>query len=81
MLYLRVASEGSLTLPLTLWAPDDFRLHNQHAYAGFSLYYGMLLALGLYNLLLYFALRERIYLCYVAFVTSMAVGQQNRFCQ
>jgi len=75
VLYLRVASEGSLTLPLTLWAPDDFRLHNQHAYAGFSLYYGMLLALGLYNLLLYFALRERIYLCYVAFVTSMAVGQ------
>jgi len=60
VLYLRVASEGSLTLPLTLWAPDEFRLHNQHAYAGFSIYYGMLLALGLYNLLLYFALRERI---------------------
>ena len=74
-LYLRVESEGSLTLPLTLWTPDAFRLHNQDAYAGFSLYYGMLLALGLYNLLLFFALRERIYLVYVAFAVSMAVGQ------
>lgn len=75
VLYLRVTSEGSLTLPLTLWAPDDFRLHNQDSYAGFSLYYGMLLALGLYNLLLYFSLRDRSYLAYVAFVISMAVGQ------
>lgn len=74
-LFLRVQSEGSLTVPLTLWAPEAFRRHNQDAYAGFSLYYGMLLALGLYNLLLYFSLRDRSYLAYVAFVASMAVGQ------
>ena len=35
----------------------------------------MLLALGLYNLLLFVSLRDRAYLLYVAFVISMAVGQ------
>ncbi|QEL66413.1 hypothetical protein OTERR_29370 [Oryzomicrobium terrae] len=75
ILYVRIQSAGSLTAPLTLWAPRAFQVHNQELYAALSLYYGMLLALGLYNLLLYFSLRERIYLVYVAFVAAMAVGQ------
>ena len=74
-LYVRIQSEGSLTAPVTLWAPRAFQVHNQEIYAALALYYGMLLALGLYNLLLYFSLRERIYLVYVAFVAAMAVGQ------
>jgi len=74
-IYLRVVSQGSLTLPLYLWQAESFRQHNQDIYALLSLYYGMLLALGLYNLLLFVALKDRAYLLYVAFVASMAVGQ------
>ncbi|WP_220272010.1 diguanylate cyclase [Crenobacter cavernae] len=73
--YLRVESEGSLTVPLTLWEAEAFRNHDQDRYAMLALYYGMLLALGLYNLLLYLSLRDRNYLAYVAFAASMAVGQ------
>jgi len=73
--YLRIASTGSLTVPLRLWQPDAFSLHNQASYAALSLYYGMLLALLLYNLLLYFSIGDRNYLTYVFFVASMAVGQ------
>lgn len=73
--FLRVASSGSLTVPLQLWQVDAFARHNQNAYAAFALYYGMLLALMLYNLLLYFSVRDRAYLTYVLFVSSMAVGQ------
>ncbi|WP_197457396.1 diguanylate cyclase [Crenobacter luteus] len=73
--YLRVESEGSLTVPLRLWEPEAFRDHNQRQYTLFALYYGMLLALGLYNLLLFLSLRDRLYLVYVAFAASMAVGQ------
>ncbi|HXE40309.1 MAG TPA: 7TM diverse intracellular signaling domain-containing protein, partial [Azonexus sp.] len=73
-LYLRIASDGNLTLPVALWEPQAFHLHNQGSYAAFAIYYGMLLALGSYNLLLYFSLRDRTYLYYVLFLASMAVG-------
>ncbi len=73
-LYLRVQSSGTLTIPLHLWEENDFDLHNQETYVALALYFGMLLALLLYNLLLYFSLRERVYLAYVGFVASLAVG-------
>ncbi|MBI5918823.1 MAG: EAL domain-containing protein [Nitrosomonadales bacterium] len=72
--YLRIQSEGTLTVPLRLWQADSFRDHNLLTYASLALYFGMLLALMLYNLLLYLSLRDRIYLTYVCFVASLAVG-------
>ncbi|MDP1652933.1 MAG: 7TM diverse intracellular signaling domain-containing protein [Rhodocyclaceae bacterium] len=78
-LYLRVSSAGSLTLPATLWSPAALHAHDQGVYSLLALYFGMLLALGLYNLLLYFSLRDRIYLTYVAFVASMALAQGSMF--
>jgi hypothetical protein len=72
---LRVSSGGSLTLPLTVWEPRALHENDQKVYGVLALYFGMLLALGIYNLLLYFALRERIYLVYVACVVSMGVAQ------
>jgi diguanylate cyclase (GGDEF)-like protein len=74
-IHLRVSSAGSLTVPLTLWQPQALHASDQDAYAAHALYYGMLLALGLYNLLLWFSLRDRSYLAYVAFVAAMAIGQ------
>ncbi len=73
--YLRIRSEGSLTVPLTLWSNQAFHERSQDAYAGFSVYYGMLLALGVYNLLLFVSLRDRTFLAYVGIVIGMAIGQ------
>lgn len=72
---LRVASEGTLTIPLRLWQPQAFWQDSQASYAVLSVYFGMLLALALYNLLLWFSLRDHTYLTYVLFAASMAVGQ------
>lgn len=72
--YLRVQSSGTLTIPLHLWVESDFDQYNQKTYVVLALYFGMLLALMLYNLLLYFSLREYVYLAYVGFVASLAVG-------
>ena len=74
-LYLRVASQGSLTVASTLWPPDRFVLKSREAYMASALYFGILGALLGYNLLLYFSLRERVYLYYVLFVGSMALAQ------
>ena len=73
-LYLRIQSAGTLTIPLTLWRPDAFDLENILTYSALALYFGMLLALLLYNLLLYLSLRDRNYLTYVGFVGSLAIA-------
>lgn len=74
-LYLRVASEGTLSVPVTLWQPNALWHADQIGYALLSLYYGLLLGLLVYNLFLYLALKEKLYLIYVAFVGLLAVGQ------
>ncbi len=74
-LWLRIVSEGTLTVPLRLWQPEAFRVDSQTGYAVLSMYYGMLLALALYNLLLWFSLRDHTYLTYVLFAVCMAIGQ------
>lgn len=73
----RVTSEGSLTIPLTLWQRDALHHHDQKVYALLSLYYGILVALFLYNLMLYFAVRDKLYLVYVAAVLCMGIGQAS----
>lgn len=73
--YLRVVSRSSLTVPLTLWSPSALHASDQRTYSVLALYFGMLLALGAYNLLLYFSLRDPLYLIYVAFLTSLAASQ------
>lgn len=74
-LYLRVASEGTMSLPVILWQADALWQHDLPAYSALSLYFGVLIGLLLYNLLLYLSLRDRLYLVYVAFVATMAIGQ------
>ncbi|ACV37092.1 periplasmic/7TM domain sensor diguanylate cyclase [Candidatus Accumulibacter phosphatis] len=77
--HVRIASSGSLTLPVTLWSPAALHGNDQVVYTILAIYFGMLLALGLYNLLLYVSLRESIYLVYVAFAAAMVIGQSSMF--
>lgn len=74
-LYLRVASEGTVTVPVTLWQPDALWQHDQMAYSLLSMYYGLLIALLVYNFFLYVSLRDPLYILYVAFIGLLAVGQ------
>ncbi|MFN7087861.1 MAG: 7TM diverse intracellular signaling domain-containing protein [Burkholderiales bacterium] len=76
-IYLKVTSQGNLTIPATLWTPEALAQHDRRSYALYSLYYGMLLALYLYNLLLFLSIREPVFLAYVAFVACMAIGQAS----
>jgi diguanylate cyclase (GGDEF)-like protein len=73
-LLLRVASEGSLTVNPVLWRAEAFRVASEAHYALHALYFGMLLALAAYNLLLFVVLRDRAYIYYVLFVLSAGMG-------
>ncbi|MDB5941320.1 MAG: domain S-box protein [Ramlibacter sp.] len=73
--YLRLQSEGSVTAPLTLWQKRSLWERDQTAYFGLSLYFGLLIGLLLYNLLLFVSIRDKVYLLYVLFVGGMALFQ------
>ena len=75
--YIRVVSEGALTVPIVFWQSLAFATQSQSSYALLAIYCGILIALGGYNLLLYFALRDKAYLAYVAFVFAMLLGQTS----
>ncbi|MDX2217411.1 MAG: diguanylate cyclase [Burkholderiales bacterium] len=77
LLLLRITSEGSMTLPLTLWKPAALHAHDQQTYAIVSIYYGILLALFLYNFMVWIAIRDPLYLIYVACVLAMGIGQAS----
>lgn len=73
--YLRIESEGSLLTPLVLWEPAAFDEHNLRTYSVLAMYYGALLALLLYNLLIFSSVRSPLYVHYVLMLAGMLVGQ------
>lgn len=74
-LLLRIRSEGTLTVPLTLWTKDALWQRDQGYYMVLGLYYGVLLSLLIYNLFLYLALRDTLYVTYAGYVLFLAIGQ------
>jgi hypothetical protein len=56
-------------IPAKLWAPQAFHTHERNDYMGQSIYFGLVIGMGLFNLLLFLVLRDVTYLLYVAFVT------------
>ncbi len=73
--YLRIMSLGTVSAPTTLWQPSALWHHDQQTYSIFGLYFGLLTGLLLYNLLLFFSVRDRAYLIYVAFVACIGLSQ------
>lgn len=69
VVYLRVESSIGLLVPLQLWSPQAFHAHERDDYWVQAWYFGMASAMILFNLMLFVALRERIYLLYITFVT------------
>jgi PAS domain S-box-containing protein len=74
-LYLRLDTEGTMAAPLRLWRAEALWKHDQASYALLSLYFGLLVGLLLYNLLLFVSVRDAAYLIYVLFVAGMGVAQ------
>ena len=72
--YLRVQSESVLTVPAYLWRPEALIAADRNTQFGYGLFYGLVIALFLYNLMLLLALRDRVYLWYVLYVASFGVG-------
>ncbi|MCC6210112.1 MAG: GGDEF domain-containing protein [Burkholderiales bacterium] len=72
--YLRVQSGSVLTIPAFLWRPEAMIAADRHSHFAYGIFYGLVLALFLYNLMLLLSLRDRIYLWYVLYVGSFGLA-------
>lgn len=72
-IYLRVKGIAALEVPARLWQPKNFYAYERSDYVFHSIYYGMAMAMAIFNLLVFILLRERMYILYVFFVSSFAL--------
>ena len=72
--YIRATSSYALTLPLVAWQAQTFDNFQQQVLILQALYIGGLLALLLYNLLLFFSLHDRRFLLYSLYVFFFGLG-------
>lgn len=75
--YLRVKSSSSVRIPLFLWQAEEFAEEDQERLLGQGIYFGILTIMLLYNLFIYFSIKERAYLHYVFYVASYIVVQAS----
>jgi signal transduction histidine kinase len=72
VVYMRIKSFPTV-IPAKLWTAQAFHVYERNYYLGQAWYFGMAMAIAIFNLLLFLALREAIYLHYVSFISCMAL--------
>lgn len=73
--YLRVQSDGSLSVPLSAWNERTFREHETHEQPLIWMMYGLVLVMALYNAFVFMSVRQREYLYYCFYVVSCVLVQ------
>jgi len=77
-LWLRVESRASLTVPLALWRPSDFAVHERSGVALYAAYYGLVVGLALFYLLLAVGVRDLTFGFYSAYALALGLGLAAR---
>jgi len=72
-IYIKIRTQGSTQVPISLWSAQEFSWEDQDEQLLKALYYGMILVLVLYNFFLFTSIRERPYIYYVGFMSSVLV--------
>lgn len=73
--FIRADTSGAMQLPLRAWQSDSFIEHEQISLMWQCVFYGILLAMAVVNLFVYFATRHKSYLFYVGTVMSLVLFQ------
>lgn len=74
-IYFRVKSDDTIELPLYITSPENFQADDTRYSLLLGIYYGVMLAMFIYNLFIYLTIRDRAYLNYVLYIISYAVVQ------
>jgi EAL domain-containing protein (putative c-di-GMP-specific phosphodiesterase class I)/GGDEF domain-containing protein len=76
---LEVRTEGTLQVPMTFWNTQEFFEHASVEEQLHAVYYGILISVIFFNLFVFFALREPVYLLYVLSTLGylLLIGNMN----
>lgn len=74
-LYLRAQSQGSMQMPLGLWAPEAFIEAQPARIYVLGIIYGVLLVMLIYNLFIFLSVRDTSYLYYILYIASFGLYQ------
>ena len=72
--YVKIKSWQHVNFMLRLQTDKFFTFYSLNEYYLLGIYYGILIIMAIYNLLLFFSTREKVYLFYVAYVLSIGVN-------
>lgn len=71
--YIRVKTSSSMQFPLIIWKERTFLENDQKRLLGLGIYVGIMLVMAVYNIFIFFSLKEKSYFYYVLYVVSMAM--------
>lgn len=74
-IYLRLQSQGSIQAPLTLWSPQAYVEEQPARVYVLGMIYGVLLVMLIYNLFIYFGVRDTSYLFYIFYIAAFGLYQ------
>lgn len=77
--YLRFKNEDSMQMPLILWEPDAFYKNIRDIQYINGLYFGILIAMAVYNLFLLFTVRDKSYFFYVFYILCFAIFLMSQY--
>lgn len=73
-LYFKVKTQGTMQVPLTLWSSESIAEKINLDSMAMGVYYGILLALILYNVFIYVSVKDQNYLFYIIYLTAFGLG-------
>ncbi|MBN8193001.1 GGDEF domain-containing protein [Bacillus sp. NTK074B] len=73
--FLKIETDSFFQAPVSLWNPIAFSEANYMNQSILGIFYGIMLAMILYNAFLYLSLKEKSYLYYILFVSGFTVMQ------
>ncbi len=71
--YLRICTSGTLAIPLVAWSPKHFQHVSVKELLMLGAYYGVMAALALYLLFIFFSIRERSYLYLTLLIAGISI--------
>lgn len=72
-IYIRIASKSTMQLPTKLWEESHYKEHNHRSSIFIGVLLGIVLAIAVYHLLIYFSILEPVYLYYGFFMTGIVI--------
>ncbi|AUM11052.1 MAG: hybrid sensor histidine kinase/response regulator [Ketobacter sp. GenoA1] len=75
--FFSIKTDSAMQFPLKIWKPEAYYKAEIGQHAWYGMYFGVLMVMAAYNLIIFFAVRNQAYLWYVCYVIAFAFFQAS----